>query len=837
MKVLVDGRVYSSGAFDRGMGRYVEHVIELLLGEGHDVCLLLFQDCHLERSSPLLKSCAIRYANYSAENLAATTAARYADAHGFTTFLSNLVETDGFDIYVDATPFLSPMRFDLLACPVVTICYDFIPLKLLNDYITNEVIVELYYNGLARVLKADHVISISETVADEAVRFLGIPEDRLSVVSPKLDPMYENWVGEAASADAAGYLFGMVGGHRSKNPDVAIRMYRDIVDAGIVDVRVNAPTKDQFETLKSTGLLDDIQATFSISEEQKLELQSRASVVSHLSLEEGFGIPLLEAIFLKRKVVVLDIPMNREILGKSTTSDAGAVFWLDPANQVLPLDRFAAFMNETPDVQYFDDVRAYYNGHWKDSAQVADKALSAAVANSARWFAKAEFKIFSSIPGDFCGVADYSLCYVRSTDANVVLFFSEGDQKTISHTPNIRLATHGEYAAFQKHRPEIPGVFNLAFSQALYPGIELLKAHAAPNDILLVHERAYVPGLWHFKAQQGRLDDLALDLPRSSEAEASAAATDLALSPIVNKRKTADKGRSALSAHWLLEKPLKFVSHLPEPVLEKMREARKAESELQNDLGALEDSLEFVPLGIDPRGGPAVARAAQALRRERGIQPDDVVIGHFGLILDDIKRLAEIIDVTAHFIAGQKAENAPRRTFFVLSGKIIDQKLFDTAKALFASLGIASRLIYSNPVLEVDFDAEIAMCDAVVCFRKQVRGQLSHIFVRALSMGRPVIVNEDSGYAYDPRLLVRDERLAEDLRAVLETLSDVDAAQDLREVSFARYEAEHRGDDSLKKILQKKNPWDRWRTAKSSVSKTSGVRNLLRTLRPPPSTM
>jgi glycosyltransferase involved in cell wall biosynthesis len=833
VKVLVDGRVFSSGAWDRGMGRYVEHVIELLLGKGHQVCLLLFQDCYLERSSPLLQSCSVRYANYSAENLEPTTAARYATAHGFTTFLSNLVEADGFDTYIDATPFLAPMRFDLLACPVVTICYDFIPLKLINDYITNQVIVELYYNGLSRVLKADHVISISETVADEAGRFLGIPEDRLSVVSPKLDPMYENWVEAPAATNVAGYLFGMVGGHRSKNPDVAIRMYRDLVDAGIVEVRVNAPTRDQFETLKNSGLLDDIDATYSISEEKKLELQSQASVVSHLSLEEGFGIPLLEAIFLKRKVVVLDIPMNREILGKTTASDDGAVFWLDPANQVLPLDRFAAFLKTTPDPAYFEGVRNYYKGHWRDSAGVADRALGAAVAASARWFANVEFKIFSSIPGDFCGVADYSLCYVRSTDANVVLFFSEGDQKTISHTPNLRLATHGEYAAFQKHRPRIPGVFNLAFSQALYPGIELLKEHAAPNDVLLVHERAYVPGLWHFKAQQHRLDDLALDLPRNSEAEATAAATDLALSPIVNKRKTAEKGRSALSAHWLLDKPLKFVSHLPEPVLEKMREARKAESELQNDLDALEDSLEFVPLGIDPRGGPAVARAAQALRRERGIQADDVVVGHFGLILDDIKRLAEIIYVTANFIAEQKAANATQRTFFVLSGKIIDQTLFDNAKALFSNLGIASRLIYSNPVLEADFDAEIAMCDAVICFRKQVRGQLSHIFVRALSMGRPVIVNEDSGYAYDPRLLVRDGSLQEDLYSVLGTLSDADAAQDLREVSNAWYETHHRGDDSLKKILRKKSPWERFLKARSSASKTSRTTSSPRISKPP----
>ena len=806
MKVLVDGRVYSSGAHDRGMGRYVDHIIELLISRGHQVCVLLFQDCHLTRTSEILKKCSVRYANYNVETLGATAEARYADGQAFTTFLSKLVSVDGFDIYIDSTPSLAPMRFDLLACPVLTVCYDFIPLKLLEDYVTIDVVVDLYYNCLLRKSKADHIISISETVAVEISKFLGFPADRISVISPRLDAIYENWSVDQDPDDRDPYLFGMVGGHRSKNPDVAIRMYRNVVDAEIIDVRVNAPTKDQFQTLRDAGLLDGIAATYSVSESEKLDLQSRARVVSHLSLEEGFGIPLLEAIFLDRKVIVLDIPMNREILGKSDRSDAGAVFWLDPGHQVLPLDAFAAFLDRTPDAGYFADIRSYYLGHWRDSAALADRALHAAVRASAEWFSAVEFKIFSSIPGSFCGVADYSLCYVRSTDAHVVLFFSEGDQKTISHTPNMRLATLGEYGVFQKKNPGVPGLFNLAFSQALYPGIELLETHAQRGDVVLIHERAYVPGLWHFKSARGQLDDLALDLPRTSERATTAAATDLALSHLVNKRKTAEKDRPALSADWLMRLPVKFVSHLPPPVLEKMHETRRAESELQNDLDAIEGSLKFAPLGIDPRAGAAVARAAQALRRERAIQADDMVIGHFGLILNDIKRLVEIIGVTAAFIAEQKASGAARRVFLILSGKIVDQDLFDDAKALFSSLGIAGRLIHSNPVLEDDFDAEIAMCDGVLCFRKQVRGQLSHIFVRALSMGRPVIVNEDSGYAYDDRLVVRDNRLEADLRSVLETIADPEIAADLRAASFAWYNTHHRGDQSLKHILKRQKP-------------------------------
>lgn len=811
------------------MGRYVDHVIGLLQDRGHHVFVLLFQDCHLSRSSPLLRSCSVRYANYNVETLAPTSAGRYEEAHRFTTYLSELIDRDGFDLFIDATPFLSPMRFDLLSCPTVAICYDFIPLKLLGDYITNEVVVDLYYNGLARVAKADHVVAISETVADEAGRFLGLADERVSVISPRIDPIYETWSTSGQRTDRAAYLFGMVGGHRSKNSEVAIRLYRDMVDAGVIEVSVNAPTKDQFETLQTAGLLEGIEATYSITEDEKLDLQSNATVVSHLSLEEGFGIPLLEAMFLSRKVMVLDIPMNREILGKSSRSDAGAVFWLQAADTSLDIDAFERFIDAEPDPEFFEDIRAYYRRHWRDSAQVMQAALVSARTASDVWRSKLRFKIFSSLPGEFCGVADYSICYVRSTGDNVIVFFSEGDQKYVSHTPNIRLASAGQYAGFQHRHPEVPGLFNLAFSQALYPGIELFQAHAKPGDALLVHERAYVPGLWHFKGQKHEVDDLVLGLPRRPEAQATSAAIDLALSRLVNKRKSAEAGRPALPADWLARRQVKFVSHLPPEVLEKVHEARLEDGELQNDLEQLEDRLEFVPLGIDERAGPAVARAAQALRRERGIQPDDIVLGHFGLVLNDIKRLAEIIDTSARFIAARKASGFPRRVFLVLAGRIVDQSLYDSARALFASLGIGGRLIHSNPVLEDDFDAEIAMCDAVFCFRKQVRGQLSHIFVRALSLGRPVIVNQASGYAFDQRLVVRDDRLTEDLNRVLQLICDRSEAQQLRTLAYARYRSHHRGDESLGQILEKTNSWQLSRAARSLESRISRTLNFART--------
>jgi hypothetical protein len=275
------------------------------------------------------------------------------------------------------------------------------------------------------------------------------------------------------------------------------------------------------------------------------------------------------------------------------------------------------------------------------------------------------------------------------------------------------------------------------------------------------------------------------------------------LSPLVNSRPSASSRNATVPAYWLGRLPVRFVSHLPPKVLEKMREQIGGNSQATtNDLLELEDRLEYVPLGIDSRSGPVAARAAMALRRRRGFQDEDIVVGHFGLIIDDLKRLRDVIGATARFIADAKRkQDDVRRMFFVLVGKIIDQKLFDDTRSLFQELNIGSRLVHSYPILEDEFDAEIAACDAVFCLRRQTRGQLSHVFVRALSLGRPVIVNEGSGYGYDDRTTVDDEHLERDIRAVLGSLYDRTGVEKMRQRARSEYERTHRGDRSLQQIL------------------------------------
>jgi hypothetical protein len=115
MKCLVDGRVFSTQAHDRGMGRYVVHILELLGGLNFDITLLLFRDCHLDADSSLLRGVNIRFANYSPEKFYVDESSREKETHGFSHYLTRLIAAGHYDVYIDATPFLGPCRLDIQA--------------------------------------------------------------------------------------------------------------------------------------------------------------------------------------------------------------------------------------------------------------------------------------------------------------------------------------------------------------------------------------------------------------------------------------------------------------------------------------------------------------------------------------------------------------------------------------------------------------------------------------------------------------------------------------------------------------------------------------------------
>jgi glycosyltransferase involved in cell wall biosynthesis len=806
LKILVDGRVFSTVAHDRGMGLYVRHILSLLACSGHKVSVLLFRNCYLRRDDPVFSRYSIRFVDRDPEVFEDDATERSRACHQFTALLSELIDIDGYAAYVDATPFVGPERLDIFSCSVIAICYDLIPLRHPDFYLCAEPLRATYYNGLARLSKADSVVCISQTTRDEVARYLGIPESRLTVIYPVLGDHYRDpsEIQPPTTADQP-YAFSILGSHKSKNPEGSLALYGELLHIGGFTIRVNAPTRDQMNQIK-TGMKvpRDVRITCDLAEAEKRSLQANALFVLHMSLEEGFGIPFLEALFLGRKIVALDIPMNREVTSQASASHDAAVFFIPPGTTQIDRQAFQAFLQEIPNVEFFRGIRESFVQHWEDSPNLLDAAIKGAKQQYGTWLSGIRVKMFSSLPGSACGVADYSAAYIRSCTGNVMLFCSSGDQVNISFLPNIRLASYLDFPRFTSRFPSVKGWFNFAFSAELFPGIDLMRRYARHSDVVLVHDRRYVDGLRAFLTGEGRIEEhMSGFATGGAEEMKSEVSTDCVFDPTSNRRNRLTQFEGPLSSNWLTRIPARFISHLSSAILQEMQEMeQEVPGSVVNDLSDMEDRLEFVPGGIDDRSGPGVARAARRLRTVRGLQQDDLLFGHFGTILDHPKRLWDAVTAFVRYascLVDAAVNN--RRLYFVLAGKIVDAELFHRIKALFQCFGLSTRLIHSNPALEPDFDAEIAACDAIFCFRLQNRGQLSHVFMRALSLGTPVLVNRRSGYGFDPRVTIDDDRFDADIERVLTLLTDRSAHHDISGRARREYEFVHRGDKSLHEIL------------------------------------
>jgi hypothetical protein len=76
------------------------------------------------------------------------------------------------------------------------------------------------------------------------------------------------------------------------------------------------------------------------------------------------------------------------------------------------------------------------------------------------------------------------------------------------------------------------------------------------------------------------------------------------------------------------------------------------------------------------------------------------------------------------------------------------------------------------------------------------------VFVRALALGVPAIVNRDSGYGYDPMTTVDDDDIDQSISEALSHMLDRRKLGKMRSLARSQYDAVHRGDESLISILK-----------------------------------
>ena len=203
-------------------------------------------------------------------------------------------------------------------CPQVVTLHDVVPLKRRSEYLRSGIRFRLRYLAVERAVR---VIVPTETVAGEVVEHLGLPRERIVVISeapaPALHPRSSDEV--AAVRERYGlpeeYLL-WVGGLQTPDPRKRVAaLAKTPRELPLVLVGATKPWAHE---------LPDVTLTGHVSDDDLAAIYTGARAFVFPSDDEGFGLPTVEALACGTPVVATDLPVLREVLGdRATFVDAG----------------------------------------------------------------------------------------------------------------------------------------------------------------------------------------------------------------------------------------------------------------------------------------------------------------------------------------------------------------------------------------------------------------------------------------------------------------------------------------------------------------------------------
>jgi glycosyltransferase involved in cell wall biosynthesis len=226
---------------------------------------------------------------------------------------------------------MSPMTHDPIFCARLlcdpsllraAIVYDFIPWHIPQRYLPGPTEKLGYAVALRWLARSNLFLPISRSTADDLVALLRVMESAVAVTGCPIDPAFEQ-LPPASARGTPRHLLVVGGGDPRKNPEVVIRAHARSaamqMGAGIPLVVVGGYSDGDataFRALAAAygGRPELIEVPGHVFEAALIDLYGRAWAVISSSHDEGFSIPIIEAMAAGIPCLASEIPAHAELV-------------------------------------------------------------------------------------------------------------------------------------------------------------------------------------------------------------------------------------------------------------------------------------------------------------------------------------------------------------------------------------------------------------------------------------------------------------------------------------------------------------------------------------------
>ncbi len=333
MKIGVDLRPFYTGSKYRGIGMYARELLKEILKKDKEDEFHMLSLYGSYTGDPELNDRCFFYQYHAGPKIIDVGERQLLHDPGTEALIEAEVKNYIMSSQIDVMFFTSPNEYGNLMRAEwfgdifkVGILYDLIPLIFPKQCLFDPVYKADYERSIEFIKRMDLLLAISQATKDDAVKKLGIPEEKIVVIHAGIDREFgklsmvnlkalkskygiENpFILFAGGIDFKKNIEGLIEAYASANENV-IKNYQLVITG-----KADRQLLDKFLSIaEQNGVKGRVICTGFVPKRDLVELYNTTEVLVFPSLYEGFGLPVLEAMACGANVVTSDSSSLKEI--------------------------------------------------------------------------------------------------------------------------------------------------------------------------------------------------------------------------------------------------------------------------------------------------------------------------------------------------------------------------------------------------------------------------------------------------------------------------------------------------------------------------------------------